>query len=105
VVEQLQKILPDMAIGSDTHQATMNAIKSLSRFASPQQSDPGNQTVQLRQLMQQAGKDQMTQQVMRNLGAGTMGAGQTPLAGAAGAGAPTGGASPVSPASPMGGMT
>jgi len=102
VIEQLQKILPDVQIGGDLHSAVTQAIRSLSKYSTPAAADPNNQQVRLRQMMAAAGKDSLTQQVMRNLGAGAPGGGQ-PGANPAG-GAPGMGAGGTPPTPPMGGM-
>ena len=49
VIEQLQKILPDVQIGGDLHSAVTQAIRSLSKYSTPAAADPNNQQVRLRQ--------------------------------------------------------
>jgi hypothetical protein len=96
-VKMIQEALPDLQVGSEPHTAALNAIKSLSRHAAPSAEVPGNQQVQLRQLMAGAGRDAALQQLMRSQGAGTAASGMP-------GGAPPGAApgAPPGPAAPGG---
>lgn len=71
----LQAALPEFPPGSDPHKAVLNAISSISKYVPPSSEVPGVQQTALRDLQQNAGKNQMLQQVMSSLGGANAGGG------------------------------
>ena len=92
-LNMLNKALPNLPVGSDIWKAISQAITSISKLSPPSGQTPGVQQTALRNLMQNASRNAMLQQVMGSMGAG--GASSQPGAGAAAAGGPA--------PSPMGG--
>ena len=74
-VKILQTALPEMPMGSDAHKAVLSAISSISKYVPPSSEVPGVQQTALRDLQQNAGKNQMLQQVMSSLGGANAGGG------------------------------
>lgn len=89
-VKIMEKLLPDLATGSEPYKAVINAISSISKHVGPSGEVPGVQQTALRDLQQSAQSSGMMQSLMRSLA----GAGQ---------GSP-GGPSPASLGGPSGGL-
>jgi hypothetical protein len=86
-VEQLQKAVVSLTIGSEPHKAVLNAIQAISKYVSPSAAVPGIQQTFLRDRQQEAQRTPMLQSLMRSLG---------------GAGASPGGAAPSPVGAPPG---
>lgn len=81
-IKLLQTALPKLPVGSEPHKSLLDSIKSLSKVVPPSAEVPGVQQTALRDLAQNAGKNQMLQQVMSSLGGANAGAGGAGLPGA-----------------------
>jgi hypothetical protein len=67
-VDQLQKAVVNLTIGSDPHKAVLNAIQAISKYVTPSAGVPGVQQTFLRDRMQDAQQSGMMQSLMRSLG-------------------------------------
>ena len=86
----LNDALPKLPIGSEPYNQVSSIIRQLVKLAPPGSEVPGVQQTQMRNVMQNAGKNAMLQQVLGSLGGANAGA-AAPGMPPAGAGAPMGG--------------
>ena len=93
----LNDALPKLPIGSDPYNKVSAIIQQLVKLAPPGSEIPGVQQTQMRNVMQNAGKNAMLQHVLATLGGG---AGSS---GGANAGAGMPGAAPAVAGAPMAG--
>lgn len=82
----LYAALPELPLGSEPFNKVSSVIQSLIKVAPPSAAPPGVQQTEIRNVMQNAGKNAALQQVMASLGAG---------------GSQPGGGSPLSPPAPQ----
>ncbi len=69
-VNLLQMALPMLDVGSEPQKAVLDSVTKLSKVVPPSNAVPGVQMTQLVGLQEQAGKDQMLQQLASAMGQG-----------------------------------
>ena len=99
-VREAYKLLNDalvkLPIGSEPYNQVSTIIRQLTKLAPPGSEVPGVQQTQMRNVMQNAGKNAMLQHVLASLGGGAA------SSGGANAGAGMPGAAPMGAGAPMG---
>jgi hypothetical protein len=90
----LNDVLPKLPIGSDPYNKVSQIIQQLVKLAPPGSEVPGVQATQMRNVMQNAGKNAMLQHVLASMGGGA------PSSGGANAGAGMPGAPPMGAGAP-----